>query len=94
MLNPLDSTDGMNLGGIRERHPRLTLVGGGIDKFMYDRPLGEIEAGLRRSIDAAGRRGRFAVMDPGGIPDTLDRARYQAIRRIGRRARGQPDDGD
>jgi hypothetical protein len=32
MLNPLDRTDGMDLAAIRERHPRLTLVGGGIDK--------------------------------------------------------------
>jgi len=31
MLNPLDSTDGMDLAETRQRHPRLTLVGGGID---------------------------------------------------------------
>lgn len=64
MLNPLDSTDGMDLADIRQRHPRLTLVGGGIDKFMYDRSLDEIEAGLHRSVELGGRRGRFVLMDP------------------------------
>jgi len=92
MLNPLDSTDGMDLAAIRERHPHLTLVGGGTDKFLYERSLGEIEAGLRRSIGVGGRHGRFALMDPGGIPETLDASRYDAIRRISRRERGQPDE--
>jgi uroporphyrinogen decarboxylase len=94
MLNPLDSTDGMDLVDIRQRYPRLTLVGGGIDKFLYDRPLSEIEAGLRRSIDLAGRRGRFLLMDPGGIPENIDVARYRAIRRTSRQVRGQPGDMD
>jgi len=31
-------------------------------------------------------------MDPGGIPETLDASRYDAIRRISRRERGQPDE--
>ena len=94
MLNPLDATDGMDLADIQRRYPHLTLVGGGIDKFLYDRSLDEIEAGLRRSIGRVGRRGRFLVMDPGGIPDNLDGARYQAIRRISRKVRGQPDESD
>ena len=90
MLNPLDPTDGMDLADIRQRHPKLTLVGGGIDKFMYDRSLDEIEARLRRSVELYGRRGRFVLMDPSGIVENTDIARYQAIRRISRRERGQP----
>ena len=91
MLNPLDRTDGMDLAAIRERYPRLTLVGGGIDKFLYDRPLDEIAAGLRRSVDACGRQGRFLFMDPGGIPEDIDTERYLAIRQLSRRERGQPE---
>lgn len=91
MLNPLDRTDGMDLAAIRERYPRLTLVGGGIDKFLYDRPLDEIAAGLRRSVEVCGRQGRFLFMDPGGIPEDIDNERYVAIRQISRRERGQPD---
>lgn len=92
MLNPLDRTDGMDLADIRQRYPRLTLVGGGIDKFLYDRPLDEIGAGLRRSAELCGRQGRFVFMDPGGIPEDIDNERYLAIRRISRRERGQPDE--
>jgi uroporphyrinogen decarboxylase len=91
MLNPLDHTDGMDLAEIRHRHPRLTLVGGGIDKFLYERPLDEIEAGLRRSVEVCGRQGRFVFMDGGGTPEDIDAERNQAIRRISRRVRGQPD---
>lgn len=90
MLNPLDSADGMDVGAIRERHPGLTLVGGGINKFLYDRPLDEIEAGLRRSIDVAGPA-RLVLMDPGGIPVDIPGERYLAIRGLSRRVRGQPD---
>jgi uroporphyrinogen decarboxylase len=92
MLNPLDRTDGMALADIRQRHPRLTLVGGGIDKFLYERPLDEIAAGLHRSVEICGRQGRFVLMDPGGIPEDIDTERYLAIRRISRRERGQPDE--
>ncbi len=91
MLNPVDRTDGMDLGTIRERHPRLTLVGGGIDKFLYERPLDEIEAGLRESVEIAARRGRFVFMDGGGIPEAIDRDRYLAVQQVSRRVRGQPD---
>lgn len=91
MLNPLDRTDGMDLADIRQRYPRLTLVGGGIDKFLYDRPLDEIAAGLRRSVELCGRQGRFVFMDPGGTPEDIDNERYLAIRSISRRERGQPD---
>lgn len=82
----------MDLADIRRRHPRLTLVGGGVDKFLYNRSLDEIEAGLHRSVELGGRRGRFVLMDPGGIAENLDGAGYQAIRRISRRERGQPDE--
>jgi len=92
MLNPLDPTDGMDLADIRQRYPKLTLVGGGIDKFIYDRPLDEIEARLHRSVELYGRRGRFVLMDPSGIVENTDNARYQAIRRISRQERGQPDE--
>lgn len=92
MLNPLDRTDGMDLADIRQRYPKLTLVGGGIDKFLYERPLDEIAAGLRRSVELCGRRGRFVFMDPGGIPEDIGNERYLAIRRISRRERGQPDE--
>jgi uroporphyrinogen decarboxylase len=91
MLNPLDRTDGMDLAAIRARYPRLTLVGGGIDKFLYDRPLDKIEAGLRRSVEICGRQGRFLFMDPGGTPEDIDPERYLEIRSISRRVRGQPD---
>ncbi|MDP2350430.1 MAG: uroporphyrinogen decarboxylase family protein [Chloroflexota bacterium] len=92
MLNPLDGTDGMDLVDIRQRYPRLTLVGGGIDKFLYGRPLDEIAAGLRRSAELCGRQGRLAFMDPGGIPEDIDTERYLAIRQISRRERGQPEE--
>lgn len=91
MLNPLDRTDGMDLADVRERHPRLTLVGGGIDKFLYERSLEEIEAGMRRSVDICGREGRLVFMDGGGIPEAIEEDRYLAVRRISRRVRGQPD---
>ena len=91
MLNPVDRTDGMDLAAILERHPRLTLVGGGIDKFLYERGLDEIEAGLRQSVEIAGRQGRFVFMDGGGVPEGIDRERYLAVQRVRRRVGGQPD---
>ena len=90
MLNPLDPTEGMDLADIRARHPRLTLVGG-MDKYIYDQDLDEIEARLRRSAEIAGHAGRFILMDTGGIPDTVDTEKYLAFRSISRRVRGQPE---
>ncbi len=92
MLNPVDPTDGMDLGAIRERYPRLTIAGGGIDKVLAERPLDEIEAGLRQSVEIAGRRGRFVFMDGGAIPEAIDRERYLAVRQVYRRVRGQPEE--
>jgi uroporphyrinogen decarboxylase len=91
MLNPLDPTDGIDLADIRNRYPKLTLVGGGIDKFVYDGPLDEMAARLRRSVELYGRAGRFILMDPSGIVENTDNARYEAIRRISRQERGQPE---
>ncbi|HEX9114493.1 MAG TPA: uroporphyrinogen decarboxylase family protein, partial [Anaerolineae bacterium] len=56
MLNPLDPTEGMDLAGLADRYPRLTLVGG-MDKYLFDPPTEAIEAQLRRSIAACRGRG-------------------------------------
>ncbi len=90
MLNPLDRWDGMDLAWLRERFPKLTLVGAGIDKFLYDGSLDEIAAGLRASIDICGRDGRFLFMDPGGFPEDITPERFLAVREVSRAVRGQP----
>ena len=88
MLNPLDPTEGMDLASIRARYPRLTLVGG-MDKFIFDQDLDEIEARLRRAVNVCGRGGRFILMDTGGIPETVNRPAFEAFRALSRRVRGQ-----
>jgi uroporphyrinogen decarboxylase len=89
MLNPLDPTEGMDLGAIKERYGgRLTLVCG-MDKYIFDQELDEIEARLCRTVATGARGGRFILMDTGGIPEDLSRENYDAFRAISRRARGQ-----
>ncbi len=92
MLNPLDPTEGMDLRAVKERFgDRLTLVGG-MDKLIFDQEPEEIEARLQRSIDIAGRDGRFILMDPCGIPETLSREKFLQFLQISRRVRGQRED--
>ncbi len=91
MLNPLDPTEGMDLAFMRARYPRLTLVGG-MDKYIFDQEPGEIAARLEAGIAAAeARKGRFILMDPSGIPDTVEPAQFLVFRRISRRVRGQEE---
>ena len=91
MLNPLDPTEGMDLALVRERYPCLTLVGG-MDKYIFDQEPEAIEAQLRRSVETCGRRGRFILMDTGGIPETVNQAQFQVFRAISRRVRGSRAD--
>ncbi len=90
MLNPLDPTEGMDLAAIRERYPRLTLVGG-MDKYIFDQSPEAIEAQLCHSIETCARHGRFILMDAGGIPETVNLDHFLTFRAISRRARGQPE---
>ncbi len=88
MLNPLDPTEGMDLAAVKERYGRrLTLVGG-MDKYIFDQDLDEIEARLRRAVAFGGRGGRFILMDTGGIPESLSRDKWEAFLAISRRVRG------
>jgi uroporphyrinogen decarboxylase len=89
MLNPLDQTEGMDLAIVKERYgDRLTLVGG-MDKFIFEQDLPEIERRLRRSVEIGRSGGRYILMDTGGIPDTISRERFDAFLEISRRVRGQ-----
>ncbi len=89
MLNPLDQTEGMDLAAIKRRYgERLTLVGG-MDKFIFDQELPEIERRLRRSVEIGKPGGRYILMDAGGIPETLSREKFDAFLEISRRVRGQ-----
>lgn len=89
MLNPLDQTEGMDLAAIKGRYgKRLTLVGG-MNKFIFDQDLPEIERCLRRSVVIGREGGRFILMDSGGIPDTISREKFGAFLDISRWVRGQ-----
>lgn len=84
MLNPLDQTEGMDLAAIKRRYgERLTLVGG-MDKFIFDQELPEIERRLRRSVEIGKPGGRYILMDAGGIPETLSREKFDAFLEISR----------
>ncbi len=87
MLNPMDPIEGMDLPAIKERFPKLTVVGG-MDKFIWDQELPEIEERLTRSVKAAGP-GRFILMDTGGVPENMTREKFASFVEISRRARGQ-----
>jgi len=82
MLNPLDPTEGMDLRAIKEHFgDRLTLVGG-MDKFIFDQDLEEIEARLQSIIDIAVYDGRFILMDPSGIPETVSTEKFHHFLQI------------
>jgi uroporphyrinogen decarboxylase len=88
MLHPLDPTEGMDLVTIKECHGnRLTLVGG-LDNSIFDQELPEIEGRLRQAVDIGRRGGRFILSEPGGIPETISREKFNAYLTISRRVRG------
>jgi uroporphyrinogen-III decarboxylase len=88
MLNPLDQTEGMDLAGIKDRYgDRLTLVGG-LDNFFFDQELPEIERRLQQAVEIGSQGGRFILLEPGGIPETISREKYDAYIEISRRVRG------
>ena len=79
MLNPLDQDEGMHLAAIKDRYgQRLTLVGG-MDKFIYEQDLPEIERRLRRSVEIGRRGGRYILMDTGGVPETISREKIRGV---------------
>jgi uroporphyrinogen-III decarboxylase len=89
MLNPLDQTEGMDLALLKERYgKRLTLLGG-LDRFVYDRELPEIERQIRRAIEIGSPGGRFVLVDPGGVPENITSEKFNAYLEISRRVRGQ-----
>jgi uroporphyrinogen decarboxylase len=89
MLNPLDPTERINLEATKERFGQhLTLVGG-MDKYIFDQDLDEIEARLRRSVSVGAQGGRFILMDTGGIPENITREKFDAFLEISRQVRGQ-----
>ncbi len=89
MLNPLDPGEGMDLAAIKEHYGhRLTLVGG-MDGYIFNQELDEIEARLRQSVQVGARGGRFILMDASGIPDSISREKFEAFLEISRRVRGQ-----
>lgn len=92
MLNPLDQTEGMDLAVIKERYGhRLTLVGG-LEKFIFEQDLPEIERLLRRAVKIGAKGGSYILMDTGGLPDTLTKEKFNAYLEISRRVRGQIGD--
>lgn len=89
MLNPLDPTEGMDLAAIKERYgKRLTLVGG-MDKYIFDQDMDEIETCLLQTIQIGAQGGRFILMDSSGVPETMSREKFDAFLQISRRVRGQ-----
>jgi hypothetical protein len=89
MLNPLDQSEGMDLEAIKNRYGhRLTLVGG-MDKFIFDQELAEIEGRLGRCVGIGKRGGRYILMDTGSLPDTISREKFDAFLAVSRRVRGQ-----
>jgi uroporphyrinogen decarboxylase len=91
MLNPLDQNEGMSLEAIKGRYGhRLTLVGG-MDQFIFDQDLPEIERRLAHSVAIGKRGGRYILMDTGSLPDTISREKFEAFLALSRRARGQTD---
>ena len=89
MLSPLDQTEGMDLATIKKRFGhRLTLVGG-LEKYIFEQYLPEMECRLLRAVAIGSADGGYILMETGGLPDSLTKERFDAYLEVGRRERGR-----
>lgn len=87
MLNPLDPTEGMDLATIKEKYGRRVTLVGGMDKFIFEQNMDEIERRLQRALNIGSPNGRFILMDTGGIPETFSKQKFDQFLAVSRRLR-------
>ena len=56
---------------------------------FFDQDLPEMERRLNLAVRQGRPGGRYILMDAGGIPDSLSRAKFDTYRLMSRRVRGQ-----
>ena len=87
MINPLDSEEKMYLRELKERFGRKITLVGGMSKYFFEWDAGTQEAYLKQTVSVGRRGGGYILMEPGGIPENLQREDIERFLEMSRRIR-------
>ena len=87
ILNPLDSDDSMPYEEVRRAAGSKMVLCGGMDKHFFDWDADTQRLFLKDLAAKARKKGRFILMDSGGIPETCTREAFDRFLAISEEVR-------